>query len=114
MNIISNGSKWAGESPDTLETLLEVLTREPLDPSFEKYGNFVLKDRSPVIRVWGNFFALSHVFSIDGTAEELAPLIAAIRLNQCSAAYQDAKRQRRDPNGSYLFPKRTLASPVTT
>jgi hypothetical protein len=39
--IISNGSKWAGEKPDTIDDLLNVLNKYTLDPNFEKYGNFV-------------------------------------------------------------------------
>lgn len=56
--IHSNGSKWAGEEPDSLDTLCEVLQSNPLDRSFEEFGNFIIKptvkyDR--VVHFWGNF-----------------------------------------------------------
>ena len=101
IRITSNGSTWAGEAPDSLETLLAVLTREPLDPRFEEYGNFAIdlsleqRDQPPgTIRFWGNFYALSHVFSIDTDEQPIIDqLMAAIRANQQTQAYADAKRE---------------------
>lgn len=90
MEIISNGSHWAGEDPDSVEQLLAVLAKEPLDPTFERYGNFCFEDH-----VWGNFHAVSHVFNIYGTPDELAPLVKAIRANQATKAYRQAKRMVR-------------------
>lgn len=92
--IISNGSKWAGESPDTIEDLIEVLKSETLDPIFEEYGNFV--NRTPhwihkeaqekykgCTQIFGNFFATSHVFNITTDDEDLISTIENIvRLNQ--------------------------------
>jgi hypothetical protein len=99
--ITSNGSKWAGEPPDTLETLLEVLTREPLDPMFAAYGDFVIDlsreqpDQPPgTLRFWGNFYALSHVFSIDTNEPPIIDqLTTAIRANQQTPAYATAKQE---------------------
>lgn len=93
LTIVSNGSKWAGQEPDSVEKLLEVLATTPLDPTFEDYGNFVLRPckNKPCWSVWGNFFGLSHVFNIEGTAIELRPLVRAIRANQKSEAYLSAK-----------------------
>ena len=78
MQIISNGSKWAGQPPDDVPTLLDVLTRHPLDPIFagctaEFGGTF---------RVSGNFLNLSHVFNIRGTLEEIHPIAQAMRKNR--------------------------------
>lgn len=41
-HIQSNGSKWAGDPPDSIDVLCEVLTMHPLDRTFEDFGNFVL------------------------------------------------------------------------
>lgn len=35
--ILSNGSKWAGQDPDSIQTLLDVLGDNVLDPMFEQY-----------------------------------------------------------------------------
>ena len=40
LKIWRNGSKWAGEQPDGIEVLLEVLASEPLRPIFEDCGGF--------------------------------------------------------------------------
>jgi hypothetical protein len=98
--ITSNGSKWAGEEPDTIETLLEVLAEHPLDRRFEVYGNFIQKNPrlangwgrvsdNPETRIfWGNFFTVSHVFHIETTDRELITrLTLAIRRNQARADY---------------------------
>ena len=82
--IISNGSHWMGEALDTIEELLVVLATEPLDHTFERYGNFILppRDGHPV-RFWGNFARVSHVFSIYTDDQEVIErLTTAIRLNQ--------------------------------
>jgi hypothetical protein len=90
MRIISNGSKWAGEEPDSLETLLEVLRSETLDPRFEERGSFVTRTDSGRVRIFGNFLTVSHVFNIDGTEEELAQAIGAIEANKQSERYKRA------------------------
>lgn len=95
MKIISNGSKWLGQEPDSIETLIALLEREPLDPSFEAYGNFVyqVEDNSGNWIAHGNFFHYSHVFQIEGTLAEITPILLAILENQSSAAYKDARKQ---------------------
>ena len=40
MNITVNGSRWSGQQPDTIDSLISLLSREPLDPRFEDCGNF--------------------------------------------------------------------------
>lgn len=89
--IHSNGSKFYGEEPDSLAKLIEVLGEATLDPRFEEYGNFVIDDMPGPVRLFGNFHQLSHVFNIDGTPEELAEAIAAIRKNQATDAYRAAR-----------------------
>ena len=104
--IVSNGSKWMGEAADPIETLLEVLDREPLDHTFERYGNFIMPltaatllapHRHPELlgltEFWGNFARVSHVFCIRTDDPALiATLTAAIRRNQ--------EREDYGPNGN--------------
>jgi len=121
LKIQSNGSRWAGGEPDTIETLLELLSREPLRPDFEKFGNFITHpvcrgvknpawtwgsdapewingpliypENPGAVRFWGNFLNVSHVFSIDTDEPEIIDrLTAAIRANQASAAYKDGRK----------------------
>ena len=103
------------EEPETVESLIALLAREPLDPRFERHGNFiapalygimervdgvtVYRDGPPIypdapdaVRIWGNFFNLSHVFCVDTDEPEIIKaLTTAIRANQTSAAYLAAK-----------------------
>ena len=68
VNIISNGSHFAGSGPSPLSELEEALKAYPLDRTFEAYGNFIIQptlEHDHVVRFWGNFATLSHVFSID-------------------------------------------------
>ena len=100
MRIISNGSKWAGEDPDSLETLIEVLRSETLDPRFEDHGTFVTRTNDGRAEIFGNFLTVSHVFQIEGTDAELAEAIDAIEANKRSETYQRAligRRRRRKP-----------------
>ena len=83
--IHSNGSKWLGQEPDTIEKLLEVLAAQPLDRSFEAFGNFVTPcERKPSFTsIFVNFYHLSHVFNIDSNDPAIVErLSAAIRANQ--------------------------------
>lgn len=104
LEIRSNGSKWYGQTPDTIEQLLEVLKTYTLDPTFEKYGNFIYpyvpyrgwNDKNQVYKgctlISGNFYTLSHVFSIITDDLVLMERItAAIRDNQQTEDYQQAK-----------------------
>ena len=105
--ILSNGSKWAGQEPDSIETLLGVLEKEPLDKTFEDYGNFFgrvhLEDFKKGLNnkfaskwedsmhFWGNFKNYSHVFSIYTFDQEIiVKLINAIEDNK---QREDYKRQ---------------------
>jgi len=91
--IHSNGSKWRGEELDSIEKLLNVLEEYALDPSFEDYGNFIFDADRVVVRFWGNFYELSHVFSIDTDEDALITrLTTAIRANQRREPYQKARK----------------------
>lgn len=89
--INSNGSKWYGQEPDTIEDLLQALEKYPLDRRFEAYGNFIMREPEMVdgsrmtglTRFWGNFYTASHVFCIDTDEPEvIEKLTKAIRANQ--------------------------------
>ena len=96
IEIIANGSHFTGEKPDTLDELCEVLASEPLDRDFEAFGNFVLSDAYPVIRFWGNFANVSHVFSIDtDDGVTINRLTKAIRANQKRPDYLSQPKPKR-------------------
>lgn len=73
--IYSNGSKWAGDSPESIEVLLAVLATNKLDQRrFE--GGFISVDANGV-SFFGNFEDVSHVFRIDSTDHEVIQLLVA-------------------------------------
>jgi hypothetical protein len=96
--IRSNGSKWAGESPDDIGGLLNRLAAATLDPTFEHYGNFINADESDLpggVRFFGNFFDWSHVFTIDTNDPVIIEqLSTAIRANQRTEKYAKAREAR--------------------
>lgn len=65
INIISNGSKWFGESPDPLEKLLEALQKYPLDrPMFrDLFVSDLTLTRTKLFH--GGFQGVAHVFRIE-------------------------------------------------
>ena len=89
--IHSNGSKWAGEEPDTIEELIEVLKTYKLD--FGRFGchgfihfrnnnGFSSQDyHMHNIQIAGNFLDISHVFNIEGVYQDLEKLVYAIEDN---------------------------------
>lgn len=93
MIIQSNGSTWSGQAPDSLETLLDVLTRETLNPTFEKCGNFFyrLPGEGNKFHAFGNFLTVSHVFSIVGDLGELLPLAQALKVARRRRPYLVAR-----------------------
>lgn len=95
IRIVSNGSKWHGQAPDSIATLIEVLKTETLDPTFENYGNFITYptiEHDNLVRLFGNFQTVSHVFQIYGTEAELRGVIEAIRANQARDDYKAARK----------------------
>lgn len=87
-DILSNGSKWAGQAPDDLATLLDVLGRHPLEGYFAPFVR--LDPASPDrVRFFGNFATVSHVFRIvTDDPEVIASLAAAIVLNVLRPDYR--------------------------
>ena len=99
-----NGSRFAGGSPDTIDQLCDLLMVEPLDPNFEKYGDFVYRTGggAATLTFFGNFFHVSHAFRIDTDEQPVIDkLIAHIKANKDSQAYKDAKAERRAGNGTF-------------
>lgn len=88
--VVSNGS---GHLSD-LDVLFVALAAHTLDPKFRRYGNFRLEDerRPGVIQLWGNFWDISHVFSVFCLAggETARRLDAAIEANIATPAYAAA------------------------
>ena len=91
LRVMSNGSKFAGQLPDPVEKLIEVLGKEPLDPTVEGRGSFIDRRRNAAgtVRFFGNFARRAHVFNIrtDDPAM-IAALTRAIRDNQATPEYQ--------------------------
>lgn len=52
--ILSNGSKWAGQDPDSIQTLLDVLGDNVLDPMFEQYHCYRPYPFEPMVRTGRN------------------------------------------------------------
>ena len=82
MEIVSNGSKWAGEAPDSVEQLIDVLGHHKLESLWKRNRGFFEKIGDDEFRAFGNFTDLSHVFDIRGSLEELRPLARAIKQNR--------------------------------
>lgn len=109
LEIKSNGSKWYGEALDTIDQLIEVMASYPLDPVFEKYGNYVFPFRPSqgwntknehykgCTCFFGNFYTYSHVFNIiTDEPEVIEHITAAIRANQATEAYKQARTEHED------------------
>lgn len=62
--IHSNGSKFAGQEPDSIDDLLEVLAAHPLDARRFPRPIRCAVGGSPLVEFHGNFTGLSHVFRI--------------------------------------------------
>ena len=103
LEIQSNGSKWAGQEPDSVEVLLGVLAKEPLDKTYEDFyypleQDFCERHNYPegTIAFSGNFLNYSHVFNI--RTDELSlikQLTQAIEANKQMAAYVNQKLESR-------------------
>ena len=77
--IHSNGSKWYGEEPDTIQQLCDVMARWQLD--LEHFAPFIHREGA-MTGFFGNFKRLSHVFRLDTDNENvIAQLTKAIEGN---------------------------------
>ncbi len=63
--IVSNGSKFAGEEPDSIDTLKGVLKNHRLE--WSRFNNkFIHKTKNKdEWQILGNFINISHVFNIE-------------------------------------------------
>lgn len=88
--VISNGSGQVYE----LEDLFAALSAFTLDPTFRRYGNFRIQSepRTDVVEFWGNFWNMSHGFSVECLASSATArrLTAAIDANIATPAYAAA------------------------
>jgi len=94
--IRSNGSKWYGEEPDNIETLLGVLAECKLDE--RHFDGFIHHDAGyREVYFFGNFEDVSHVFSIHSNDPAVvAPLTKAIVSNILRQHPRINARIRRD------------------
>ena len=76
-----NGSRFAGSKHASIQSLLELMTLEPLD--WEKWGDFVQIYPCGNINISGNFERVSHAFSIiTDDKDVLANFAAAFDANR--------------------------------
>lgn len=88
--IHSNGSKWLGEEPDSVDQLIAVMGAHKLND----YTHIALiPDDRPCgggYRFCGNFDSIAHVFSIDTTDRDMIDrLVAAFRANGAPVEVSD-------------------------
>jgi hypothetical protein len=122
LQINSNGSKWYGQKPDTIEKLLEVLNEYALDPTFEDYGNFVQREPHWLHKeaaekykgctvINGNFATLSHVFNIITDEPDIIEVLEqAINKNKSTKEYKKHRKEyveseHRKDKARFLFNK---------
>lgn len=101
--ILSNGSKWYGQKPDTIEDFLHNLKQYPLDPIFESYGDFVTlynpikwtesnRKYKGFYVIFGNFLHGAGVFRIMTNDETLIKTVTElVTANKLMDEYQQAK-----------------------
>jgi hypothetical protein len=79
--IFSNGSKWVGQQPDSVDTLITVLSEHPLDPTLGKPID--RNENTGDSFFFGNFLTVSHVFNICSNEPEVVDrLTVAINANR--------------------------------
>jgi len=80
--IISNGSKWNGQKPDSISKLLEVLKDNTIEEMFfgksiiphsegKKFVSCPIRKEKGIYYFFGNFEEVSHVFNIETTDKGL-------------------------------------------
>lgn len=117
---------WRREDPMCppevmIEKLFGMIEEYVLDPTFEKYGGFVDEDpklfsgQTEFVRIFGNFYDYSYVFSIFTKDVQLVSRFKkAVFENQSKKSYQDAKKIREEQDEKMrqrmnLPPPKTMA-----
>lgn len=127
LHVNINGADFALPDNDSLLILLSLLQNHTLDPTFEDYGNFMVPcrasckgefdsesceyayvdlgpmyaDAPEAVRFFGNFIDVWHPFNLDTDDSQLiAVLLEAIRKNQQSCDYLDAREELKRPTSS--------------
>ncbi len=96
ITISSNGSKWAGEEPDTIEDLIAVMAQHEINA----WGDVAYLDNTNIVRFNGNFETASHVFSIDtDEPATIAKLKAAFNANRTRYGHPPVRAIRRARTG---------------
>ena len=111
--IISNGSHFADEDPDTIEELLKNLKTETIEERFfEKYwtnrfttekpkykNHCPISERGNMTLFFGNFETLSHVFRIETNNKDvIKKLTSAIKQNDGWGKYYKSNLVNEDGN----------------
>ena len=118
-NIISNGSKWAGQEPDSIDDLIKVLEEYTIEERFftkyvvDREGKYTYKNLCPIdaeykdhvfpafrdtieegtYRFLGNFEEVSHVFNIETNDKEVIDkLVKAIKANKGWIKYYEKNK----------------------
>lgn len=106
--IISNDSKMAGAPPDTIDVLVAVLERYPLNRFFEHH---VIEPRANgEVRFHGNFLTVSHVFDIHSDDPDVIEQLTSAIVKNCrmpeflaqptaARQWQAIRRERRGRRG---------------
>lgn len=92
--VLSNGSKWAGEEPDSIEVLCDRLREYALDPWL---APFIGTMPDGATRFFGNFWEIAGAFHIQTTDPALIELLTGlIEANRSTEGYELAVRDRAD------------------
>lgn len=93
--IHSNGSKWYGEKPDSINKLIQVLETETIEEHFFQkfsvkaehgklnwFNHCPIREENGITYFFGNFERVSHVFNIETTSKHLIQRLSeAIKAN---------------------------------
>lgn len=122
--ILHNGSCFAGEEPDNIKELLEILKTETIEERFfspfilnkynnekRKYTNMCpIKEKDGEYTFFGNFERLSHVFHIITTNKDIIkPLSDAIKRNDGWIKYYEKNLVDENGNRLYITPEKSKA-----
>lgn len=105
---------------DTIESIIYDLEHYTLDPTFEKYGNFVnhnpqwIKPEAKEIyrgctMISGNFYSYSHAFRlITDDVNIISQIEAAVNKNKQTEVYKQAKQELEEHERQYKIYQENL------